>query len=161
MIAVVLATIAFAPALSAPPHGLPSRDRLRAMVERSELVLLARVLAVDALARPDTLDASGGRLRAAHLEPIAWLKGGLDGDPIEVYMREGGETRRDDPPAWRALAGVDTLGALVALERHGVDWVLRADRRAGMPAGFLRVRQREFRAVRDAVMDAAARKVTP
>ena len=131
-----------------PPAARPytAGELLQKAVDESDVVLLARVRIV----APDTFPAPGGRRRPASLEPIEWLKGGLDGESIDVFGEEGDGSAPVDS-AWRALAGVDTLGALVLLRRDGADWLLRRDVIAGFPGGFRPVGQSRFRTVRDSV----------
>lgn len=173
LLTALVAAILFALPASAAPTVRPYTDAeaLAKLVDECELLVLARVLEVDTTVRaesvtfdpafpPDMIAAmknSGPRLRRSRLEAVAWLKGGLDGDTFDVYSLEGTGAQLVEPPGWRALAGVDTLAAFVALTRRGADWVLRSDPAAGLAAGFRPIGQSGFRALTDSCAAARAR----
>ena len=119
-------------------------ELLQRAVDESDVVVLARV----SLVAEDTFPAGASRRRPAGLEPVAWLKGGLDAETLDVFTDEAEEA---DLAGWQALVGVDTLGAVVLLRRDGADWILRGDPLAGLAGGFRAVTQSHFLAVRDSV----------
>ena len=136
-----------------PPHTLTDYVTLLERASVTQIVGLVRVLSVDSLAHIDTTMApmdsmSPMRRRTSRLEVVEWLRGGLDGEIIEVTTREGGY----DPPApasWHDLAGIDTMGAVVLLRRHKHGWELARLSFASIPEGFRPVPQREFKAYSD------------
>jgi len=114
-------------------HTLSTKELRQLAVRSSEVVLLGRIMVpmapVDTL--PDTIRIDG---RLTHLplpvyvariqiEPIEYLKGGLEGDIIDARYRFGGEGPFT-ALAVSSLAGIDTVGAVFFLKQSGHEWWL-------------------------------------
>jgi hypothetical protein len=112
-------------------HTLSEKELWQLAVRSSQVVLLGRIMAP--LAPADTLHyvADGNVIEMPEpvfalpirIEPIEFLKGGLDGDIVEARYRFGGLSRRN-PATVTALAGVDTLGAIFFLKQEDHEWWL-------------------------------------
>lgn len=138
-------------------RSLDPAESYERLVDESTMLLIARVLFVDSTATPIEQSRSAnaadlrerpikafGHARRVMLEPVEWLRGGLDGETIEVISRETPGMGRSVHLAW--IASADTLGVLVRLQRWGQDWAIVDPLRA--------IPQRSFRAVRDSALQA-------
>jgi hypothetical protein len=149
-----------------PSRPLDGTEVYEKLVDESDLLLIARLVHVDATATAQPLPGPGASSdpsdlpsrRRSILEPVAWLRGGIDGDRIEVIRLEGGlDVEMPPRPAWSSAAGVDSLGVLVRLKRLGTDWQVPKWDREIMAHGFRVLPQRTFLAVRDSVLHARDR----
>jgi len=142
---------------------MTSRELWEWAARQSDVVMLGRILAPVSDPEPDTSYASYLEVQCvkARVEPIEWLKGGLEGDEITVVYNWHG-VRTDS--RLRQIAGRDTMAAVVFLKRHGSSWYfaklappLPAD---GPPSdnpalewalrgGFVPVQQRSMKSLRD------------
>ena len=105
-------------------HTLSEKELWQLAVRSSQVVLLGRIMAP--LAPPDTVHQFGDMVIYAlrvRIEPIEYLKRGLDGDIIDARYRFGGLSRRN-PATVTSLAGVDTLGAIFFLKQEEHEWWL-------------------------------------
>jgi len=153
-----------------PPESLTRLITRLDETKSPQLVALVRVVSVDSVALDnayyvDPPKDSGAvllpaRRRLSRLEVLEWLRGGLDGEEIEVGMVEGGFLDQDGaPPSLFPLAGVDTMGAIVFLRKQGHGWVYDRGISGSFADGFRPVPQRAFKAYRDSVV--RGRKKTP
>jgi hypothetical protein len=170
-LAVAVPSRAQAPAPAIPTRPLTALEAMEKLADESEVLVLARVLDVDAEAQAESIQADGSfppdmiaamrltspRVRAARLHVIEWLKGTPEANPLAVFTVEGGGAGTPIPAGWAALAGEDSTGALVALARRGNAWALRGDPLAGLDTGFRAVALRDFRALGDSVLAARGR----
>lgn len=153
-----------------PSRPLDGTEAYEKLVDESDLLLIARLIHVDAPAtaqprldpgassNPSDLPIPAPSRRRSILEPVVWLRGGLDGDQIEVIRLEGGLDMETPPsPAWSSAAGVDSLGVLVRLKRLGTGWQVPKWDREIMAHGFRVLPQHTFLAVRDSVLHARDR----
>jgi len=188
-----LGLIAGAMLLSTPATGFQWRSKppetLTRLISRldenksPQVVGLVRVLSVDSVALDNAVfmdppkDSVAAELRRnfpqpsrrmSRLEVVEWLRGGLDGDEIEVGVLEGGLFDERDQALGRdrrgaqamfELAGVDTMGAIVFLRKLGRGWVFDRGISESFLDGFRPVPQRAFKAYRDSVL--RGRKKTP
>lgn len=108
-------------------------------MDESELVLLGRLLSIeDAVPAPGASELDmrrpmgPGVRRILRVEPIEFIKGGIDGDEIEVLdvrypaeMREyvSYKTGQDHWPEVERSAGVDTLGVILFLKNYRSEWM--------------------------------------
>jgi len=105
-------------------HTVPEKELWQLAARSSQVVLLGRVMAP--MASPDTLHQIGDMVIYAlrvRIEPIEYLKGGLEGDIIDARYRFGGLSHRN-PATVTLLAGVDTLGAIFFLRQEEHEWWL-------------------------------------
>lgn len=154
-----------------PSRPLTAMERHERLLEASQLVLLARVVAVDSIRPADSSEVqtrmrTQDRLRRITLEPVEWLQGGLDGERIEIdsVVEPGlGGPPRVAPFDWKSVAGVDTLAVLLSLRRldslgfqglSPASWTPDAHPEVGMPGGVRVVPQRTLLAVRDSILRA-------
>lgn len=123
-LAAVIALLVFAlPATAGDKNAktMTTRQLWEWAGHQSDVVLLGRILAPVSEPEPDTSYASylGVMSVKARVEPIEWIKGGLDGDNITVIHNWQGD-RTDS--RLRQIAGRDTMAAVVFLKRHGRSW---------------------------------------
>jgi len=154
-----------------PSRPLSAMERHERLLEASQVVVLARVIAVDSIRPADSSEVqtrmrTNDRLRRVTLEPVEWLRGGLDGERIEIdSIVESGlyGPPRVAPFDWKSVAGVDTLAVLLSLRRlvslgfqglNPASWTPDAHPEVGMPAGVRIVPQRMLLAVRDSILRA-------
>ncbi|MGH7724132.1 MAG: hypothetical protein ACREOU_01760 [Candidatus Eiseniibacteriota bacterium] len=109
------------------------------VIHGSRVVVLARVIELDSVASlwPPTIDSTTYQLyrRRAVLEPIEYIKGGLDGDVIVAYNVEVGKNPADGGRLGQ-LAGVDTLAAFFFLTTMQGKWYIpRAEWPGPVPQG--------------------------
>lgn len=126
-LAAALVLLAFALPAGAQPRvdkkaqTMSTRELWEWAGHQSDVILLGRILAPVSEPEPDTSYASYLDVKCvkARVEPIEWLKGGLDGDFITVTYNWQGD-RTDS--RLRQIAGRDTMAAVVFLKRHGRSW---------------------------------------
>ncbi len=131
-----------------PTRPLDGIEAYEALVDDSQLLLIARVIRVDSTTVPVPEFPELTRRRCL-LEPVEWLHGGLDGDEVEVFFVDKGISDVRHFRSWPSLAGIDSLGVLVRLHRIGSDWTV-------MP-WFRILPQRSIKAVRDSIVHARER----
>ncbi len=151
---------------SRPLDGLEVYERL---LDQSELLLIARVIRFDSTTTEivrqfDSLVPRDVRIRRSILEPVQWLRGGLDGDEIEIITTEEPDPKPLESiehfvhhPTLERIARVDSMGALVRLERTKLGCFVARWGGYGMDSGFRILPQRSFRALRDSIVEARER----
>jgi hypothetical protein len=74
------------------PRSLSERERVEAAFESSDLVVLARAISV----RPDSSHGTARPGVLVEIEPVEWIKGGIDGDRLDVFLQT-----TESPNVWR------------------------------------------------------------
>jgi hypothetical protein len=157
--------LAVSPADSIKRASAPrtEEEKIAAAIRESQIVVLARVIGLDSIATPwkPELLLEAMRRRAV-LEPIEYVKGGLDGETIDAYIVES-DLRMNPTPPLRQLVHADTLATFFFLRSDKADWYMGADwvgNGGPLPQRTWSAQMRRLKALADSA-DADSSRVAP
>ncbi len=125
------------------PRSLTPRERVEYAVESSSLVALARVISM----APDSTHGTSRPGWVLQLEPLQFLKGGIEGDRIDAFLE------RDTPNAsnYLSLVGKPNHAAFVFLVREQNNWTLHGRDHPQLSFAADTIPQRRWAAAEDSM----------